>query len=98
MQYLVLGAKHYDFVNRETGERLTGVKITYVDQPENDAANRGYVPMSITADEDLWERITVCPAIYEFDFGMKATKVGGKPVVVLNDVKLVKEVKLPSAV
>ncbi|HBD7648646.1 TPA: hypothetical protein KK776_001673 [Campylobacter jejuni] len=98
MQYLVLGATHYDFVNRESGERLTGVKVTYVDQPENDAAKRGYIPMSITADEELWDQITVCPGIYEFDFGMKATKVGGKPVVVLKDINLVKDVKLPSAV
>lgn len=98
MQYLVLGATHYDFINRDSGERLAGVKVTYVDQPENDASRRGYVPMSISADELLWDQITTCPGIYDFDFGMKATKVGGKPVVVLNDIKFVKDVKLPSVV
>lgn len=96
MQYVVLGASHYDFVNKDTGERLTGVKVTYIDQPENDSSKRGYIPMSISADESLWSDLSVCPAIYDFDFGMKATKVGGKPVVVLNSLKLVKKVELPS--
>lgn len=95
-KYLVLGASFYDFVNKDSGERLSGVKITYVDQPENNVAKKGYIPMSITGDPDLWESLTVCPAMYDFDFGMKATKVGGKPTVVLNSVKFLEEVELPA--
>lgn len=95
-QCLVLCARHYDFVNQESGERLTGVKITYVDQPDYDASNRGYTPMSISADESLWADLTKVPGIYDFDFGMKATKVGAKPTLVLRAATLVKEVQLPA--
>ena len=95
MQYLVLGASNYDFLNRDTGERLTGVKITYIDQPEDNYVKKGFTPMSVTADAELWSDIKQCPAIYDFDFGMKATKVGGKPTIVLNSVKFIKEVELP---
>lgn len=96
-QYLVLGASHYDFVNRESGERLMGVKITYIDQPEEDVSKKGFIPMSISGDVELWDQLKACPAIYDFDFGMKATKVGGKPTVVLKGVKFLNEVKLPLA-
>lgn len=94
-KFLILGARSYDFVNQETGERISGVKITYVDQPENDAINKGYTPMSVSADETLWNDLTSVPGIYDFDFGMKATKVGGAPKLVLHSVKLLKEVSLP---
>lgn len=95
-QFLVLGARHYDFVNQDSGERLVGVKLTYVDQPEYDAANKGYIPMSVSTDESIWADLTAVPGIYDFDFGMKATKVGGAPKLVLRSVKLLEEVKLPS--
>lgn len=98
MQYLVLGASNYDFVNRDTGERLAGVKITYVDQPEDDVSKKGFIPMSISGDSELWSQLKVCPGIYDFDFGMKATKVGGKPTVVLKSLKFLNEVKMPLAV
>lgn len=95
MQYLVLGASHYDFISQQSNERLAGVKITYIDQPDDDASKKGFIPMSVSGDADLWEQIKICPGIYDFDFGMKATKVGGKPTVVLKNVKFIQEIKMP---
>lgn len=95
-QFLVLGARRYDFVNQDTGERLVGVKVTYVDQPEDDSSNKGYTPMSLSTDESIWNDLTAVPGIYDFDFGMRATRAGGRPTLVLRSAKFVKEVKLPS--
>lgn len=95
-QYLVLGASRYDFINKETGERVNGLKVTYVDTPENTDTKLGFTPISISCEDNLWHSFTSVPAIYDFDFGMKATKVGGRPTVVLKSLKFVKEVKLPS--
>lgn len=93
--YLVLGVRSYDFVN-DNGERLQGVKVTYLDTPEETSSSKGFTPMTLTAPVELWDSFSNLPAIYNFNLGFKATRAGAKPTVFLNSVKFVKDIKIPS--
>lgn len=85
-QYVVLGAKSYDFKNND-GQAVTGIKLTYLDSPESVAdfeTTRGYSPLVLSAPIELWEEVKFVPGIYDIDFRMKPDSKGKPTLQVTN--------------
>lgn len=95
-KHLVTGVRPYDFVNKDTGERLTGVKVYYLDNhAENEPNARGYFPLNISINGDHVQKFAEVPGIYELDFKSSPDKYG-KPQIKLHDLKFVSPAKLPT--
>jgi hypothetical protein len=92
-KYFVLFVRRYDFSD-ETGKRIQGFKMTYLDeQVENTPTAKGRPPMTVTSSEvGMWHCFTTVPGYYDLDFRMKPDSKG-KPTLVLQGVKLVPEDK-----
>lgn len=80
-KFLVLGVKAYDF--SRDGERLSGMKVIYVDQPENSEMIKGYLPMQAPADISILPAFNISewPAIYGLDFRQKPDPKTGRPTL-----------------
>jgi len=79
--YLVLHAKTYDFQS-DRGERLSGVKVSYVDQAEDSPTQKGFPVMTITGDISIMNQISNLPGLYNLDFRQKPNSKG-QPTLVL---------------
>lgn len=96
MLCLVIGVSKYNFKNTE-GQQISGVKVNYLDEKETSENAKGYMPIKITAKEELYPFFKVVPGLYDLDFNMKPDGKG-KPQLVLKSVEFKKEVSLPNAV
>lgn len=96
MKHLVIGVRPYDFVNKDTGEKLQGVKVFYLDNcAENEANAKGYFPLNISLSGDNHAgKFKEVPGIYDLDFKYSPDK-NGKPVIKLIDAAFVQAAKLP---
>lgn len=90
--YMVLGARLYDFTN-DKQQRFSGVKVTYVDLPENTSTSIGYQPMVINGDAEMFPEFTEGAGIYDLDFRMRPDRQG-KPALTLHSAKLFKKIDL----
>lgn len=86
--YLVLCAKGYDFVNRETGEHLSGINVYYLDLLMSDYQDgmKGLAPLKVSCTPRVLEQLTVVPGFYDLNFRQKPG-TNGKPTLVLADAK-----------
>lgn len=75
LEVLVLGAKQYSFVNKETGEVVEGTKVTYIDLKQDQTGN-GYEVASATMGYDDMSQFAKLPGVYKALIGM--TVSGGK--------------------
>lgn len=90
---LVLSAKLYDFTN-DRKERISGMKITYINAKPVKANEVGHPPMMMNiSDPDISRKINVVPAIYDIDFDEVAGK-NNKPQLIVSDADLISEVEL----
>lgn len=88
-RYYVLCVKRYDFKD-DSGKRIVGVKITYIDESDIQNTNtaKGNIPLSISSPEAaLWNSFSVVPHYYQLDFGIKPGK-DSKPTLYLKGAKL----------
>lgn len=101
MDFIVLGAKKYDFVGSKN-QNIKGVKIIYLDRPvvessiapENEIVKeKGYFPITITCEDvRLYDKIEKVPGRYKMDFRMKPDSKG-RPQLVLDDLEFIEAVK-----
>jgi hypothetical protein len=92
--YLILAVKQYRFAQEGTGEIVSGVTVTYCDEPTYDANTKGFTPMKITAPLDTWKDFDKIPALYEMDFSLKPD-AKGKAQLVFRAAKFKKEIAIP---
>ena len=91
-EYIILGVRRYGFRN-DRGELVEGIKMTYLDTPEQGDNAKGYTPLTITAPIELWRDFEVVPGFYDVDFRQRPDS-RGKPVLVLDSVKFKKPVQI----
>ena len=95
-KYFVLLVRRYDFSD-DTGKRIQGFKMTYLDeQIENTAIAKGRPPMTVTSSEvGMWHSFSTVPGYYDLDFRMRPD-AKGKPTLVLQGAKFLPEEKVQS--
>jgi len=95
MKILVIAAKAYDFVNKDTGERIQGLNVHYLDPVMREDTNtqKGLIPLKVPALSNVYQKIQVLPAFYEADFRQRPDSKG-RPVLTLADLTLLKELNL----
>ncbi len=92
--YVVLGARLFDFTN-DKAQRFHGIKVTYIDMAENTPSARGYQPMTINGDAEMFPEFSQGAGLYDLDFRMRPDRQG-KPVLTLHSAKLVHPMDLSS--
>lgn len=95
MKILIIASKSYDFIKDETGERLQGAHVHYLDplMREDTDSTKGLLPLKVPALKSALGKITTLPGLYEAEFRQRPDGKG-RPVFTLADAKLVKEVTL----
>lgn len=88
-EHTVLFARRYEFTSPETGQILSGVKITYLDQPDNTKDSKGLPVLTISAPLEFWHDLRAVPGKYELGFRHKMDSKTNKPVVILTDLTYV---------
>jgi hypothetical protein len=91
--YLVLHASRYDFV-AQSGDHLTGSKVTYADLVDSSQNAKGLAAMTVPASYEMFELLDNLPAFYDLDFRHKPDKQG-KPVLTLTKAKFIKPLDVP---
>ena len=86
MEVLVLALKSYDFKN-DNGEDIRGNKLYYICNDSVEGVE-GFAPMQINLEDAT--NITVLPAIYKLDLGMKQGR-NNKPEVFLKSAEFISE-------
>lgn len=65
---LILGIKPYNFVNKETGEVISGTKVSYI---SNHKSEHGHLPIQISIkDDNTVKNITKVPGVYNCNYAM----------------------------
>lgn len=81
-EHTVLFARKYDFQTPE-GNRMAGVKITYLDHAENTKDTRGLPVLICNAPIDVWGELSIVPGKYDLEFNFKMDSKINKPVVTI---------------
>ncbi len=91
---IVLGhSKPYDFEN-ESKERLTGVKVTFINSlPSEQNGCKGFLPLQISLDPTVLVDLKELPGVYEVAYAMKPGK-NNAPVATISSFKFVKSFKI----
>lgn len=97
MAYMVLATKRYNFRDNDTGNMISGCKITYCDEPTYEDDSKGMQPMTITAPLDSYKDFTHVPGLYDIEFTLKPG-AKGQAQLVYKTAKFVKKVDLPFGV
>lgn len=82
-KFVVVCANKYSFVS--DGKKVEGCKITYFDRPENNDTVRGYQPLVVNCDINVFDKLKEIPAVYDIDFKM-VPGPKGKVSLLLNDI------------
>jgi len=95
-EYLVLGAKGYDFKN-DDGDRLQGMNVSYCDLSFRDdkELEKGFLPMKVSAISDVFKSLEELPAFYALDFRQRPDGKG-KAVLTITGAKFIR--KLPDVI
>lgn len=76
---LILGYKSYNFTNKDTGEVISGTKVSFVSSNVSNSDNeKGLLPIQISVNEELAKGLMSAPAVYKVKYGMLPGK-GNKP-------------------
>ena len=89
-QICVLRASRYNMTDKETGELVTGIKVTYVEDWVGQCKQNGsgVEVLSATMPYDDWDKFQSLPAMYEADFTLSAG-ARGKPMLRISDMRYV---------
>lgn len=82
---LILGIKPYNFVNKETGEVISGTKVSYISKHKSE---HGHLPIQISVDETIVKDITKFPGVYNCNYAMLPGK-NNKPTPTIVGFKFV---------
>lgn len=84
-EYLVLGAKGYDFKNDE-GARMQGMNISYCDLSFRDdkELEKGNLPMKVACIGQVFNQLDVLPGYYNLDFRQRPDGKGKAVLTVVN--------------
>lgn len=90
--YKVIGVKRYSFENRQSGEKVVGCKVSYLDEkvPSTNPNEKGYPTLEISCPYEMFDKFTVVPGKYDLNFTMKPGK-NNKPVLELKDATYIHE-------
>lgn len=98
-QFLVLGVRGYNFTT-DAGQALQGMKVIYLDQPEDSPMLKGYLPLQAPADFSILGAFEAkpWPGIYELDFRQRPDSRTGKPILTCTGARFVKpaDIEIPS--
>lgn len=74
----VLCARRYSMTDKETGELVRGVKVSYVEDWQGNVAQNqcGVEILSATMPYEMWDKFQRLPAIYSAEFAMYAGAKG----------------------
>jgi hypothetical protein len=100
VNYLVLHVRPYDFKDKDSGRRVQGASLTYLDlevPPSSQDGERGYAPIQLTIDVELVPAFTVAPGFYDLSFGQRRG-LKGRPQLTLAKAKLEAPVDLTQLV
>jgi len=93
--YIVLATSVYNFPNKETGEIVSGVKISYLDDEcQNENGRTGFFPITINLPYEEKDNFKEIPAIYHLDFKQVANGKG-MPILKLKKAEFVKKFEFP---
>jgi len=89
MKVLIIAAKSYDFINKDTGERLQGANVHYLDpvMREDTDTSKGLLPLKVPCLPKVFSKLEELPGFYEADFRQRPDGKG-RPVLTLADVTL----------
>ncbi|MDP4179113.1 MAG: hypothetical protein Q8900_12335 [Bacillota bacterium] len=93
---LILGhAKPFNF-QTDGGDRLTGVKVSYINAYTSlKAGEEGHTPLQLTLNPLVLQQMVEFPAIYEVEYSMIPGK-NNKPEPTISRFQFVKKVDLSS--
>lgn len=93
-RFLVLALQHYDFKN-DSGERVNGVKVTYLNPKVSSRENEvGYCPLIVNiSDSSVVRKFGQVPGIYNMTFE-QVTGRNNRPAIILSDVEFVSAVDM----
>lgn len=85
MNCTIVHASKYDFTPDGTTDRLTGVKVTYLESAERSQNAKGRPVVIMSGAIDLWEKLVEVPGVYDIDVKLKMKSFGTttKPVASL---------------
>ena len=92
--HVVLGVRDYDFID-EKGQRRSGIKVFYLDEKDDGAHSRGYLPLVLTAAHEFLSSFPVVPGVYDLEFKQKPDRRTGRVVISLRSARYVSEFDIP---
>ena len=92
---LITSARRYDFEDSESGRKIRGVTVNYLDGALQDrTADFSGVPfLSLPSAVELWESFVQLPGIYEAEFAQRPGKAN-RPMTVLHKVQYIGPVNI----
>lgn len=87
----VLGTKQVDFVNQETGEKVEGMTVWYID-PDKREGTHGYLPSKIFIRDKLSDVYKHGIGYYNLEFDVEFS--GSRPRLNILDLKFEKKAML----
>jgi hypothetical protein len=89
---IVTGLKTYGFTNKETGQFLEGVKVSYLSEERAKGQNEnGYLPLQSSLNLSVLESFKEVPGIYNVNYAMVPGK-GNKPTLAVTGFEFLKSV------
>lgn len=89
---LVTGIKTYNFTNKETGQVVQGMKVSFLNgQPTTAQSEVGYLPMQSSLSLECAKDFKEIPGIYEANYELVAGK-GNKATLAITGFEFVKAV------
>lgn len=82
---LILGIKPYNFMNKETGELISGTKVSYISKFKDE---NGHLPIQISVSDLIAKDITTIPGVYNCNYAMLPGK-NNKPTPTIIGFKFV---------
>lgn len=91
---VVTGIKSYQFTNKDTGEVIEGIKVSFLSSIEAKGTNeKGYLPLQQSVKIDFMENFKFIPGLYDAIYDMVPGK-GNKPTLAITEFRPIKEVDL----
>lgn len=93
---IVLGARSYDFTDKDTGRAVQGVNLTYLVDAAPDAEDRrGFEPLTIGTSQEVFDSLGACPGLYEMDVRQRPGP-RGRPALYCTALRLLRPLDLAS--
>lgn len=67
----VIFVSRYDFQDQKTGNRVRGMKVTYLGDAQDEPNSKGLPSCTVSAPIELWDKFGQLPGNYNVDFKQK---------------------------